>query len=581
MEKIRSIFAYLKRRKRVRRQARRLATLYFDVAPLGSFAVPTPAQRRWYRKHFYAHRRSLVAALLVVTVLTTSIFGYQLVTKAEVATYYPEVCLGGWTQPNNATGKPDADDGLTKNNAAVLEDAQAQLFCSQFSGAPLEERVNQKVLVRFSWGTEGSVPDTHEKPTTTIIPDIDPASAIEQILNLPSGENAELIIPVSEPVQEPEVPEVTPEESQSSTAPIESTETQPAEESSPPQVSQPQPAAEPAEPAPTAPQSFLHMIKKAITYTFRPPVFAQEVSEQQPPVESPEPPVEAVTAPVPEPVPELAPELAVPQAPSPSEDTEESVQPAPTIPDEQLLEVLYTLDGTTWKTLGTVSSLTEKSAFEIPLSDVAVPDDVSRLQVAVHALPILGDRPALFIDSMWIEVTHGKPGEDPYPPPNPALGDVFVMEASFDDDVAVLVERPAETGTTTELWLRDNTPTIPNWTRIAGDELIGDQQAIGFVHGNVFWIGEGGQTIWRFSPASAGYDSVSVSAGAEPVLRFRSETGEDKEIQLSDVWLVLNGVRPEPPAADALPDIPVIDVDTNELIQEQATSTSSDAADAP
>jgi hypothetical protein len=79
-----------------------------------------------------------------------------------------------------------------------------------------------------------------------------------------------------------------------------------------------------------------------------------------------------------------------------------------------------------------------------------------------------------------------------------------------------------------ELWVRDDISM--GWTRVAGQELLAEDPNIHFEYGNIFWLGPEGKTIWRFNPSSKSYDSVSVSEGEVPTLRFGDEASGQQEL---------------------------------------------------
>ncbi len=96
-----------------------------------------------------------VALLLLVTfVVTLSPEG-----KAEVATFYPTACLGGWVNPSNAEGEPQTtsntiEDIFTKENSAVLPSTtNADMYCGNFKGKIEENTKPIKILVSFAWNT--------------------------------------------------------------------------------------------------------------------------------------------------------------------------------------------------------------------------------------------------------------------------------------------------------------------------------------------------------------------------------------------------------------------------------------------
>ncbi len=73
-----------------------------------------------------------------------------------------------------------------------------------------------------------------------------------------------------------------------------------------------------------------------------------------------------------------------------------------------LVEVLYTLDGVDWKSLGFVDKDSfDNTQFKIPIEEVATWEDISKIQISVRSVPVLdGATPVIYLDSMWIEAEY-------------------------------------------------------------------------------------------------------------------------------------------------------------------------------
>lgn len=84
------------------------------------------------------------------------LFVFYFKTKANVVQFYPESCLGGWQNPQNASGKPDLlkdskEDNFNKNNSAVLNNVISEIYCGKFSGDIPENTEPIKAIIKFSW----------------------------------------------------------------------------------------------------------------------------------------------------------------------------------------------------------------------------------------------------------------------------------------------------------------------------------------------------------------------------------------------------------------------------------------------
>jgi len=78
-----------------------------------------------------------------------------------------------------------------------------------------------------------------------------------------------------------------------------------------------------------------------------------------------------------------------------------------TVPSDDLLEVLYTLDGTEWKSLGRVNAENWKDAsFEINDPNINNWEDLSKIQISIQTLQTNGTPPVVYLDSAYLEVVY-------------------------------------------------------------------------------------------------------------------------------------------------------------------------------
>ncbi len=249
-------------------------------------------------------------------------------------------------------------------------------------------------------------------------------------------------------------------------------------------------------------------------------------------------------------------------------------------------EVLYTLDGEEWRPLGVVSSIDNEVSFEIPSTAFHSIADLGKVQISLQTLSSFDKVPKIYLDSLWLEVGYTHSLEDPLPPPGSKEGDVIYSETVYEDLSAVVVLR--DTGvkdmselfdatssstnvssslsattsvleaaatntepiasstlsissstlaslahlsdTRIELWLRNLSSS--EWERVADDTMLSRSPRVQFVEGHIFWFGADDDSVWRFSPRSHGYDSVSFSGKEKPSLPFASEAGEARRFFL-------------------------------------------------
>ena len=364
-------------------------------------------------------------------------------------------------------GENPSPTDFTGDNSAVLRGAAAQIFCSNFQGEVPENSVPKKIHLKLSWfigerelpGFSGTQNQESSQAETITATDNFASStdAITQVIDADESSKTELKVTESEvaPVPEeksgedsPSTETSSPEETPASVPDLPAATPDPIPAPAEASAPTPEPAAPAPAPVDSAPTSFLEKIFTS--------VFAAEVASEDPGVDTTsiiqtESSTTSVmqAAPPAEPAPESKPEPSLaasifskifgdgddetpaPEAPasepvstttSVSTDTdvssdplatssastteivtaEESVAPEPT-PESDFLEVLYTLDGKDWVSLGKVSKTNwEEADFEIP---VLPWEDISKIQVSVQSLPVI-DPPSVFLDGMNMEIEY-------------------------------------------------------------------------------------------------------------------------------------------------------------------------------
>jgi hypothetical protein len=269
-------------------------------------------------------RAYLIGALALLVLL----FGMNRLTRtyASIAELSPISCLGGWENPANAKGKPDAESAETESfnagNSAVLKSGSAsELYCGSFAGDIPEETVPKNLSLKFSW--------VFKEPTQEPIVEISTSTPVE----VPTSTPAETPEPETEPAAEPE----------------------PTPTSIPEAPSAPEPETEPA------------------AWNFVARTFAAETQEQ-----------------------------ATEETPA-QEIATEVIVPSP----ENLLEISYTLDGTTWNSLGQINKDNWANAeFVIPNDTIKDWSAVQNIQIGIRSLSSTGDAPTIYLDAMTLSVEY-------------------------------------------------------------------------------------------------------------------------------------------------------------------------------
>jgi hypothetical protein len=230
-----------------------------------------------------------------------------------------------------------------------------------------------------------------------------------------------------------------------------------------------------------------------------------------------------------------------------------------------LVEVVYSFDEITWKSLGYVEhDEFDSKKFEIPVDEITGWEDVSNIHIGVRSVPTFDAvGPIIYLDAVWLEVEYEKVGEDPHPAPSLLRGDTYLREVAYGDAVAVLVRRPimndvpvytfstsststsevlvyADATTTTdsidddhitELWLHNNVEK--RWLFIADRKQVSDDSRVFFDYGNVFWTGKDG-ALWKYNVSSNSFESVSPNLDGTVMVEFRDESSGLKKLILEN-----------------------------------------------
>ena len=345
---------------------------------------------------FSMHQKPLGIIGFVIFALTLSTVSFH--TQANVATFYPTSCLGGWENPIGAQGEPDVKDpkdptSYTTANSAVLENSTAQLFCGHFQGEIPKDVSPKKFLIKLAWSVDdGSVvhpkpqpieaaPVTHDDPSPLPAEETPPPSVME-------GPDVPLPSEVKETVPE----EAPPAEDTSAfqfplisraLAQTESPEVAPPSEPTPEPVAETTPAPDP-------------VVENTSNETeITPPAVTSENEVPEVTEETPVVPDDASSV--------------------PEEPAQEIVEPEKSI--DQFMVVRYTLDGENWETVGTVGKdHWQDVEFEIPRDKIPTWKDLSTVQVSLTPIQSFDKSPVVYIDALSINVEYEEIKELQEPP---------------------------------------------------------------------------------------------------------------------------------------------------------------------
>lgn len=532
----------------------------------------------------------LIPVLVLALIYGGSFFHGENQAQANVATFHPAHCLGGWKNVDNIAGQPDVrlnnDVQYDDTNSASLFNSNAQVFYGGFSGDIPYAAKHERVTLNFSWYiADGPQPERREESKT---PEVIPAEVSAPSLEEGTSSVSEDGIVPEQAVSDTEAP-VNTDNASTIEAPAEESEEVVPEE--------------PAEP------TAVRFLKSFFTV-----VHAQEISpEEEPVLETPEEeaivaeeletPVlteevipESVT--IPSSTPAIVEESVSDTSVPPVRDKEEqqAIEEAHEqavieagVPENAYFEVLYTLDGQEWHTLGYVNRIANDVQIELPIDLFATVEDLKKVQIALHTVERFDTVPKIYLDSLWLEVAYDDVTATEFAPPGQRPGDVIFSETVYEDTTAVVVLRNValmtlsnvltaasptaasssteqasttdteldtnasstdqtqvltdvvststladiinSTGVLVELWLYSS--TTDDWSRIADDSIISRNPQVKFVDGNIFWVDKNNESVWRYDPKSGGYDALSFSEGQSSKMQFRNESGELRELDFS------------------------------------------------
>jgi len=178
--------------------------------------------------------------------------------------------------------------------------------------------------------------------------------------------------------------------------------------------------------------------------------------------------------------------------------------PAPdNVIEGTLFEVLFSVDGTTWQSLGNIDVDTEQSAvIEVPVSSVI---DLANIQIGIRPASSDAEEQKLNFDSVSIEVGYSDLLEELITPVDSGLVDQTpnFSISSIKSDVqsgtirAVLLEK----GGMLELWysITDMSTKNATWKLLAGDGSISESSPIDIKGKTIFWLDKNQQTLFGFS----------------------------------------------------------------------------------
>ncbi len=292
--------------------------------------------------------------LLFVAAVIGKVAIKPLAAEAATSILAPKSCLGGWSNPNNATGPgtlSDADPATAYNadNSAFLASAvSSQIFCGYFDTDP-HAHAPTRVTVKFRWATKQIQVPVEESLSSSSGTVIATSTGLSPVSTS---------TPPAPAPQAPATPDLAPASGSAPTS-TEATSSAPAQPAPAPDASSTPPAAASMPEAPSAPEA-----------STSPAGFIWESLLG----------------------------LAAETAHAAGPDAPQSANP--------FLQISYSTDGVRWTVIGTVGSDNFAGyQVDIPVASWA---DVASLQIMVSVLPNVDKKPDIYLESMSANIDYNR-----------------------------------------------------------------------------------------------------------------------------------------------------------------------------
>lgn len=321
--------------------------------------------------------------IVIITFVSLAFLGSVFVSKANVATFYPDSCLGGWENPANASGKPDLDSSakpeeFTKGNSAVIK-GTSEIYCGGFRGEIPEDTAPKRFILSLSWSIDdGSVIHNEPQPLDLNANAID--SVTPQVIENPEDSSSNV------PETPPETPPVDTNEPVSwfdkLIPQVYAQEQDPLPDPLPPVAPDPEilPVSDPVVLENSIdPQTDITKPDTQINNDSESPVIQDDnvVSSDNP---------------------------ATITADNSEASSVTEVQNTTEEPADSFMEVSYTIDGTTWNDLGKIGRNNwQNVSFDIPLSSW---EDINLFQIDLKPIQTIDTYPTIYLDSVLLSVEY-------------------------------------------------------------------------------------------------------------------------------------------------------------------------------
>ncbi len=426
--------------------------------------------------------------LVILLVLAVSSFSNP--TKADIVNFYPTSCLGGWENPENATGAPSLEEdesieSFNEENSTRMR-GSSDIFCGGFEGDIPPDAIANSFSLSFRISVDdGSV--EHKKSEVLVVPeteDVRVGTDNIEIIEIDSTTEGNQTTDSSEILEESidgeSTPSTTPEES---VIEIPSDEVVPVESSPEPEApsesTQPEESSEQA-PDSTGESAFMRFFTKIVHAEGEDSSVIENIPEDRV-VDTSIVEVDLTDTQTQE-TQEVA-EIDVsssevinidrPDTEDAVSESEEGINEDSTsnepevVPNDAILKITYTLDGEKWTSLGYISMSSWKDLkFSLPLEQWS---DMSSFQVKLEQISTYDEKPVVFLDSIIVSAEYDGLGEDPIRQPDFG-SDVILLDKTVEDIRVIKVLR----GDVPMIWYT----RIPPPVELPEGEVIEEQEGI-------------------------------------------------------------------------------------------------------
>lgn len=144
------------------------------------FTYSEQVDKALQKKHILMMLSSLVLILVIGSIISPR-------GKADIATFYPNTCLGGWINPKHAekeleTNSNSDQDQFTRKNSAILDkDAEADIYCGNFTGTFDSATKPTKIIVSLALTNKDILLDEVDEKvasTTDVLTEVGTSSSL-------------------------------------------------------------------------------------------------------------------------------------------------------------------------------------------------------------------------------------------------------------------------------------------------------------------------------------------------------------------------------------------------------------------